>query len=163
MKLILFLLLLSFSYSQSDIGTIYFVRHAEKMKDGSKNPALNELGKKNAKRLVTFLKDAEIEAIFSTDYTRTQNTVKPLADALKLKIQSYHPYKSESLKKSVNENFSNKSVLIVGHSNTLSKTIMDFDGKDIGEINEADYSNFFILNRVMINGKVQTKLIRLHL
>ena len=163
MKLLMLISLFTLSLSQIDITTIYFVRHAEKINDGRKNPALNELGKKNAKRLVSLLKDAKIEAIYSTDYKRTQDTVKPLSEALNIKIQSYHPNKTEQLLKDVNENYSGKSILIVGHSNTLSKTIVDFSGEDIGEINEADYSNFFILNRILLDGKIQTKLIRLHL
>lgn len=162
MRIFLLFFIVSLLYSQEQSKIVFLVRHAEKVTDGSRNPALTEEGKERARKLAFMLKDANIGRIYSTDFIRTQKTVEVLAKKLNLAVKSYNPYKSKDMVDEIRNDKSGKSVLIVGHSNTLAKTIHDLSGGKIEEIDESIYSNFFVLR---IDPKSKTKnpsLIRLH-
>lgn len=47
-------LLLIFLQTPQVKTTLFFVRHAEKVQDGSQDPALSEIGQKRVQRLVHF-------------------------------------------------------------------------------------------------------------
>jgi phosphohistidine phosphatase SixA len=63
---------------------LFLVRHAEKV-DNSKDAALSAAGAARTEKLATMLRDAGIQAIFTTEFQRTRATAQPLAAALKLK------------------------------------------------------------------------------
>ena len=122
--------------------TFYFTRHAEKDKDGTRDPNLSTIGKQRAANLATQLKDKNIKAIYSTDYKRTKQTAQPLADELGLKVQIYDPNKLKALKEMLLEKHKTGSILIVGHSNTtptLVNTFMEVDKyAPLNDANEFD-------------------------
>jgi broad specificity phosphatase PhoE len=116
--------------SEEVTTTFYFTRHAEKDKDGTRDPNLSATGKQRAANLATQLKDKNIKAIYSTNYKRTKQTAQPLADALGLEVKIYDPNKLKALKIMLLEKHKKGSVLIVGHSNTtptLVNTFMETD------------------------------------
>ncbi len=151
-KLFLFFAILySFHISaQSDTTTNYFlVRHAEKQVDGTKNPHLTKEGVKRAEELASILKYYKIDLVFSTDYYRTKETAKPIAEANDIIITSYHPFKLD-FEKFLSDT-KGKNVVIVGHSNTIP----DFVNKLIKEekykeLSEKIYGNLYV---VTINKK----------
>jgi broad specificity phosphatase PhoE len=146
-------------YSQNtSITTVYLVRHAEKELNTGKNPDLTQIGKERAEQLAFMLKEVELNSIFSTEYKRTINTVKPISKLKQLKVKTYHPFKSASLINEIMNKSKGKSVLIVGHSNTLAKTISDFGARKIDDLNEKEYSKIFILTLMHSNNKTTTKL-----
>src|SRR5256714_4446556 len=67
------------------VTTVILVRHAEKIIDPN-NPDvdLSPAGQARAQEIVRMFGDAGINAIYATQYKRTQQTVKPLADKLGL-------------------------------------------------------------------------------
>lgn len=128
------------------VTTFILVRHAEKVADGSKDPELSEIGKARALRLANMLKKQSIAAIYSTNYKRTMNTVKPLADQLGQTILQYEPFKDEEIVKMVNEH-KGKTVLIVGHSNNIPWIANTLLGKkEFGDYDESYYENVLIVN-----------------
>jgi hypothetical protein len=60
---------------------IFVVRHAEKSADGN-DPDLSAAGQERAEALARIVKDAEITAIFTTEFKRTQETAAPIAKEL---------------------------------------------------------------------------------
>lgn len=143
-------LLLCISYSAvaqaPQVTTFILVRHAEKMADGSKDPELSEVGKARALRLANMLKKQSIAAIYSTNFKRTLNTVKPLAEQLGQNILPYEPFKDEEIIKMVNEH-KGKTVLIVGHSNNIPWIANTLLGqKTFGDYDESYYENVLIVN-----------------
>src|SRR5882762_5377478 len=95
---LLFAFLLSLSsFSQKPITTIILVRHAEKGDDGTKDPELTDAGKQRAESLAKLLSKAKVDAIYSTAFKRTQNTVTPLAQQKGLTIETYNPSKLEEI------------------------------------------------------------------
>ncbi len=123
---------------------IYLVRHAEKAADGSKDPALTELGEERAANLAVMLKSVGIERIFSSDYKRTRGTALPLADTLGVEVEIYDPRALEPLAKQLVE--MKQNALVVGHSNTTPE-LADLMGGDGGTaIVEAwEYDRLYLL------------------
>lgn len=131
--------------NDSDIHTIYLVRHAEKADDGTKDPPLTEKGENRANALAQLLKDKNIEKIYSTDYKRTRNTAEPLAKLIGVDVEIYQP-NDEEFAKSLKEVVKSTNVLVVGHSNstpTLVNKIMDFE--DFKQLDESVYNMLFVI------------------
>src|SRR6266446_2098902 len=76
-----FLLLSAFLSTATAQSTILIVRHAEKA-DATKDPDLSEAGRARSEGLAKTLRDANITAIYATEFKRTQQTAAPLAKAL---------------------------------------------------------------------------------
>ena len=71
-------------------STYFLIRHAEKDRTDAenKNPSLTEKGKERALLWSQLLADYGIEAVYATDYKRTQETAAPSAAKL---VQSLLP------------------------------------------------------------------------
>ncbi|MBI9015610.1 MAG: histidine phosphatase family protein [Clostridiales bacterium] len=67
---------------------IFMVRHAESLyvNGKEKQRGLSSFGLQEANKVSLILKDIEIDAIYSSDYNRSLETVKPLSDLKKTKI-----------------------------------------------------------------------------
>ena len=146
-----FLLLLFFlntivlSAQNQSITTYYFIRHAEKIQETSdSNPKLTEQGYKRANYWSEVFKNIHFDEIFSTNYNRTLATAIPTATSKNLEITLYDPINT------ISEDFLNatkgKSVLIVGHSNTIPNYVNTIIGHDkYIEIEETNNSNLYIV------------------
>lgn len=144
--------------NQDSVTTLFLVRHAEKVKDGSNDPILTPEGEARANELMYVLKHVELDAIYSTPYKRTQQTVLPTAKDKNLKIQNYKPGERSFLEKILNS-YSGGTVLIVGHSNTIPILANELAGRqNYDDLDDATYDNLFIAH-VHSNG--QTKIIRM--
>lgn len=151
---LLFLIFASFAFptlAYAESFTIYLTRHAEKVKSEDRNPDLTEDGKRKANTLATQLANLDIEAIYSTDYLRTQNTAAPLADRTKLPVVSYDPGKLKDFATELLEK--KQTALVVGHSNTTPMLTYLISGKYQRDIDESDYSQYFA---VTIDGDQKT-------
>ena len=141
----LFCLILSSCNAQVSNGSTYFfVRHAEKQDDGTKNPHLTEEGKSRAIRLADMLKSERIDAVYSTDYHRTIETAQPVADNKGHEIVIYDPRDFDIgsfLNKTAGQN-----VLVVGHSNTTPANVnLVLGNQKYPQIDESDYTHFYIV------------------
>ncbi|GAB5553033.1 MAG: hypothetical protein Sapg2KO_26240 [Saprospiraceae bacterium] len=136
---------------------IYFVRHAEKADDGTRDPDLNAKGKARAENLAKVLADAGIDAIYSTPYKRTMQTGQPLADALQLEIQSYNP-SSNTVIFDIIANNPGATILVVGHSNTTPALINQLVKKDqLPQLKESEYGDLFKVTYKKGKGKLKRK------
>jgi len=139
--------------------TVYVVRHAEKdlSNPSEKNPALNAEGLKRAEDLLKALSKEEITVIYSTNYNRTRQTAKPLAEKKGVTIQDYAPADFSGLAARIKSECAGKSVLVVGHSNTVLKIVEALGGQaPVQELNEEkDYDYLF---KVVLDpqGKAET-------
>lgn len=130
---------------EAAMKTIYIVRHAEKQKvEGEKNPDLTEEGHARAAALKDQLAEVKIDAVYSTDYKRTQQTVAPVASSMGLKITSYDPTQhpkdfAETLRSSEYTN-----ILVAGHSNTVPALLGAF-GATVDPIDDGQYGDLFVL------------------
>lgn len=145
------------------VTTIVIVRHAEKAAEPADDPLLSEAGRARAQALLSALGDARIDAIYSTQYERTRNTARPLAEAAGVDVtivpaaRGEPPYITAVAERARTEH-PGGVVVIVGHSNTLGPTIAALGGPDdIGELADDAYDRFFI---VMVQDGAPTRLIR---
>lgn len=136
---------LSFSQTENEETTrIIIVRHAEKS-DNSKNPALSEAGKIRAEKLNKMLAEFKIDKLYSTPYTRTMQTLQPIAVSRKLEINNYDPGDTDFAKKLIQAE-KGKTIVIAGHSNTcplLVNSLIDF--QKYQDIDETDYGKIWIV------------------
>ncbi|MDB5236105.1 MAG: hypothetical protein JWR44_3098 [Hymenobacter sp.] len=135
------------SKAEAPVTTVYLVRHAEK--DTTSNPAdptLSAVGQVRAQALRQTLERIHPAALFTTNTTRTRTTLAPLAAATKLEPQVYDPRAGRALADLVLKNYTGKSVVIVGHSNTLLPLIKDFGAASpLAAIGDNEYSYLFIV------------------
>ena len=136
--------------------SIFLVRHAEKTKDGGKDPVLTDQGKMRAKQLAERLAAEKIKHIYSTDYNRTRMTAEPLAKKLGLKVETYNPRELGAFAEQVKKMQDN--ILIVGHSNTTPMMVHLLGGDAHGDIDESEYDRLYHLK--INDKKVQTTLER---
>jgi broad specificity phosphatase PhoE len=137
---------------QAQTTTIYLVRHAEKdLSDvNTKDPNLNGLGLQRAVDLEKIMADKNIAAIFSSNYKRTLQTAAPLSVHLKLEPIIYDPSDPKLLAEKILREYKGKTVLIVGHSNSILAQTRALGGyPSFTEIQDTDYRN---LIKVTING-----------
>ncbi|WP_130733431.1 histidine phosphatase family protein [Flavobacterium sp. J27] len=103
---------------QPVITKIILLRHAEKVGDGSKDPALTEEGEQRAERLRFLLSDVAIDNVFSSPYVRTKGTVSKLAVAKNIEIKIYDP-KDAQFSEYLLRHEKGKTSVVVGHSNSI--------------------------------------------
>lgn len=149
-KIILFSLIALFTLqltaqNTGKLTTFVLVRHAEKVKDGSKDPSLTPEGKDRAARLANMLSPADVGAIYSTNYIRTQNTVAPLAKNCELDIQSYQPLDFAFLKEAASTH-KGKTIVVSGHSNTIPYLVNELIGEEkFKDLDDSEYDKIFIV------------------
>lgn len=81
------------------MGAIYFVRHAEsdfRVHDDFSRP-LTEDGVKNSLLVTNYLKDKDINYIYSSPYIRAVDTIKSLADELNISIECIDSFKERHI------------------------------------------------------------------
>ncbi|HRR10263.1 MAG TPA: phosphoglycerate mutase family protein [Rhodothermales bacterium] len=131
--------------------TVILVRHAEKALDQGNDPSLTEFGKARANQLVDRLTDANIAALYATQFKRTQETLLPLGQRHALPIvvldvsQSNWELFPETLKKHILANHCGKVAVVAHHSNTIPRIINAWTGTNMKDIEETDYGNLFLL------------------
>jgi 2,3-bisphosphoglycerate-dependent phosphoglycerate mutase len=127
--------------------TLIILRHAEKDPAG-KDPNLSSDGALRAEALRFMLSSVDISAIYSTPYNRTRQTVNPLAMDKGIAITEYSASKpSEELIDEILASHRGKTVVIVGHSNTVPEILKVLSKNAFtAEISESQYDNLFIVN-----------------
>jgi broad specificity phosphatase PhoE len=149
------LLFFLFALTAAAGPTIFFVRHAEKATTGGDDMDISEAGRVRAESLATLLKDAEISAIYTTEFKRTQQTAAPVAKALHLEPAVISSKDRPALITKLQASSGN--VLVVGHGNTIPDLIKTLGITAPINIADNDYDNLFV---VLLEEK--PRLIRLH-
>ena len=140
--------------------TVIVIRHAER-DNGALN--LNDTGKSRAKNLLEVLCDADISAIYTSTAIRTKQTASPLSGAIDATLTAV------SGADKLNEDYAkelagmvrgqtNKSVLIVSHSNIIHHIVNELTDAKIPKINSDEYDNLFVI--IIPNNAEKGKLIR---
>lgn len=140
-----------------DAFAVYFVRHADRdLSDPDKeNPKLSRCGEKRAQRLATIFKDINLQAVYSTDFKRTQSTATPTAMSKNLSVESYDPYAPDELLAEIKSK--KQDALIVGHNNTTNMLAGNLAGLDLEIIDENEYDRLYQV--VVTEGAVKLQLL----
>jgi broad specificity phosphatase PhoE len=121
--------------------TLLLVRHAEK-KDSSLDTPLSPAGEQRAQSLAAKLKDAHVTAIYATNFQRTQQTVKPLADALHLQVKTHEAKDTAGLVALLKKE--QGTVVVAGHSNTVPEIAAAF-GCKLDPLAENEFDSLFVV------------------
>lgn len=156
---------LAWFFESQATTTIIFFRHAEQTSHDEADPPLSEAGQRRVVELTRQLVDADvvagIDAIYSTPYIRSLETVRPLADRLDLPINTYSADDTEEILDAILKNHKGKIILVIGHSNTLPVLIANLGAsKKVPAIAQNEFDNIYIIS-IPWFGK--TKTIRLRI
>ena len=139
--------------------TVILVRHAEKkIEPENKDPDLSPAGLARAQELVRIFSNTGITAIYATQFKRTQQTVKPLADKLGLPVTQVESKNTTELVKQIRARNSGQVVFIAGHNNSVPEIIAALGGPQLPIIPETEYDNLYILT---VQGDGSAKLLKL--
>lgn len=127
--------------------TIILVRHAEKkvVPPENKDPDISPAGQARADELARMFGGAGIGAIYASQYKRTQQTVKPLADKLGVAVTQVQAKNTDDLVKRIRAGVAGQVVFIAGHNNTIPEIIGALGGPKLPIIPETEYDNLYIL------------------
>jgi len=158
----LLLALLIFSGSSkvfaSDLTTAYLIRHSEKNLKVKQDPPLTQTGLFRANNWAKVFKDIPLDAVYSTNTQRTLNTALPTAKQQNLEITLYsHTELNETGRFLMLNAHLGKSVLIVGHSNTIPALANSLVGtKQFSDMDEStDFASLFVVTINKDNAKAQ--------
>jgi broad specificity phosphatase PhoE len=154
---------LAWFFESQATTTIIFVRHVEKAAVPVEDPGISVAGQRRVAELTRQLVEADvvagIDAVYATAYRRTQETARPIADALDLPINTYDAADTETVLETILANHKGKIILVVGHSNTVPELIANLGAsKTVPPIEEGEYDNIYVIS-IPWFGK--TKTIRL--
>ena len=157
MKKVIFIILIQFSgctapkstYQTEDFTcypkAVYLFRHAEKqIIKGEDNPELTRAGFSRSNLLAQAMADITPGLIYSSEYTRTQQTVAPLAKQWSSDIIIKTAKDPEAQVEAALSNC-NKHVIIAGHSNTIPNLISLFGVMEEITIEDNQYGDLFII------------------
>jgi broad specificity phosphatase PhoE len=118
------------------------VRHAEKVDDGTRDPALTEAGLERARALAALLTDEGVERVLSSDFIRTRDTAAPAATAAGVEIEIYDPRDIPGLAEALLA-ASERVILVVGHSNTTPTLVAELTGQPADPMPEEEYDRLY--------------------
>ena len=137
-----------------------FARYADLMPGDDENPGLSAAGQRRARELARVLGDvdvvASVDAIFATQYRKSQETADPLAKTLKLPVQVVDASNVRGLADMILQEYKGKIVFVVTDSEALPQLIRRFHGsKKLPLMAEDEHDNLYIVS-IPWYGKVKT-------
>jgi broad specificity phosphatase PhoE len=128
------------------VTTIILVRHAEKkIEPNNQDPDLSPEGFERAQEIARVFGEAGINAIYATQYKRTQETVKPLADRTGVAVKLLQANQTDELVKQLQTTNRGQTVFIAGHNNTVPAIVSTLSGETYPTIPESEFDNLYIV------------------
>jgi broad specificity phosphatase PhoE len=128
------------------LTTVILVRHAEKnIEPNNPDPDLSPAGQGRAQELVHILGSKGITAIYATQYHRTQQTARPLAERLGLPVTQIDAANSTELVRRIRSDNPGGVVFVVGHNNTVPQTVNALSGGSLPVIPENEFDNMYVV------------------
>ncbi len=129
---------------------VIVVRHAERAAEPAADPALTEAGTARANALVRVARDAGVTAVYTSNFRRTQDTGRPLADSLGLTVSVVPVDRARAAEYPADVaaaalKHRGETVLVVSHSNTVPPIVRALGGADVGAMTEAEYDHLYIV------------------
>ncbi|HEX6746261.1 MAG TPA: phosphoglycerate mutase family protein [Longimicrobium sp.] len=132
--------------------TVILVRHGEKDTSNplDPDPALSPAGQQRARDLYQLLKGRHVDAIITTQLGRTRLTAAPLADSQHITAEVVPATRdaqanAADVAQSIRTRHAGQTVLVVGHSNTVTKIIAALGGPALADICDSAHGNLFTL------------------
>jgi phosphohistidine phosphatase SixA len=98
-----------------------------------------------AQEIARMFGDTGVNAIYATQFKRTQQTVKPLADRTGVPISLLDANQTDELVKCIQTELRGKTVFIAGHNNTVPAIVSTLSGDTYPVIPESEFDNVFVV------------------
>lgn len=130
------------------IETVLLVRHADRASNAP-DSLLSDAGQQRADCLARTLADSEITQIYVTDVRRTQQTAEPLARILRIQPTVVPKSNMSQLLADLHSQ-AGKTVLVVGHADTIPGIVEQLGGGKIMTFGDTEYDRLIF---VPLSGK----------
>jgi len=135
-----------FSTFLRPVTTVIIVRHAEKnIEPNNPDPDLSPAGQARAQEIARIFGDSRVQAIYATQFKRTQQTVAPLSARVGVPVITVDAKQSTELARRILSNNRGQTVFIAGHNNTVPEIVNILSGENFPIIPESEYDNMFIV------------------
>ena len=135
-----------FSTFSRPVTTVILVRHAEKkLEPNNQDPDLAPEGLERAQEIARVFGNTGINAIFATQYKRTQQTVKPLSDRTGVPVTIVEASRPAELIERIQTSLRGQTIFVAGHNNTVPAIASQLSGESFPIIPESEYDNLFIV------------------
>ena len=136
--------------AQSPSTVVILVRHGEKADEPGADPALSAAGETRARALADTLRSAKVAAVFTTPYRRTDLTAAPFVAASGLKpivvpVSGGPAAYAKLVQYMITNQYVGRTVLVVGHSNTIPAVISALGGPTVSDLCENEYATMYVL------------------
>jgi broad specificity phosphatase PhoE len=133
------------------VTVVILVRHAEKAAEPANDPPLTAVGQERARALAALLGDAKVGAVLHTPTARTRDTALPVAERFGLTPEVVRPG-ADAVAEAVRKH-PGKTVVVVGHSNTVMAYIAALGGPQRPALCDHQYDGLYTL--VIAHGEVR--------
>jgi phosphohistidine phosphatase SixA len=140
----------SLAAAPNPVMTVILVRHGEKASQ-DQDPPLSAAGEARAKELARVLGSLKIDAIYTTQFKRTQGTAAPLAASLNITpvVRTAGDAYAADIAKHIRATHAGQTVVIVGHSNTTLEVMRALGATELpASIPDPQYDDLFVLTDV---------------
>jgi 2,3-bisphosphoglycerate-dependent phosphoglycerate mutase len=135
-----------FSTFSRPVTTVILVRHAEKnIEPNNQDPDLSADGIERAQEIARVFGESGVNAIYATQFKRTQQTVKPLADRTGVPVTLLDAKQTDELVRRIQTDHRGQTVFIAGHNNSVPAIASTLSGETYSVIPESEYDNLFIV------------------
>lgn len=129
---------------------VVVVRHAEKATDDPRDPSLSAAGQQRAAALAEVLATSPPAHVYATQYRRTQLTAAPAARLAGAEIEvlaagADSAADAERLKADLLGRWRGRTVLVVGHSNTVPGLVQALSGESVAALADSDYDRLYLI------------------
>jgi len=124
---------------------VVLVRHAEKAVEEGDDPSLTQRGRERARRLAALLSPLTLDAVYASEYRRTQETARLVAAGRGPELEVVPAREPARLAALIAANDAGGAALVVGHSNTLPEIMLELGVIDPPAIGDDEYDDVFIL------------------
>lgn len=140
------------SPAAAGVTTVIVVRHAEKADVPGGDPPLSAAGERRSLALLDALREAGVQAVVTTQLQRTRLTAAPLARALGLEpeivpVTADAAAHARQVAEHVLERHAGRTVVVVGHSNTVPAIVAALGAPAVGAIDESVYDDIYVVQR----------------
>jgi phosphohistidine phosphatase SixA len=141
------------------LTTVILVRHAEKnLEPNNPDPDLTPQGVARAQEIARVFADAGVNAIYATQYKRTQQTVKPLADRIGVPVTLLNSNQTDELVNQIHTIHRGQTIFVAGHNNSVPAIVSVLSNEKFPQIPETEYDNLFIVTIYRFGKARVTKL-----
>lgn len=127
---------------------VVVVRHAEVDTAADPDPGLSVDGRERAARLAKMLSQARpvraIDAIFTSEFRRTQQTATPLSETLALPLNVVPAATWSSLPRKITRQHRGEYVFVTGSTNTIPSLIEALSGEQVS-VREDEFDAMFVV------------------